>query len=111
MLRFVEFLRFVLFMSVGVGLPAFVIGTIINGVLGACTQLAGRSRILLSGSVGLGFFYTMSAVAANALKLESGFLISSGFVLITAVSFIVIDICAARIALFTASSERACCPS
>ena len=94
-LLFVAFLRFVLFMAVDVGLPAFVIGAITNGLLSACTRLAVRSRLLVSGAVGLGLFYAIAAVTSG----QSGFLITSGFVLVTAALFIVIDICAARLVL------------
>jgi hypothetical protein len=85
----VDFVRFVLFLTVVAGLPAFVIGTITKALLAACTRLAVFSRILVSGFVGLGFVYMMPAVVSEQLGV-----LTSGFVLITAVSFIVIGGCA-----------------
>ena len=97
---FVAFLRFVLFLTVVVGLPAFVIGTVTNGLLGACTGLRVRSRFLVSGLVGLAFAVGTPSVAASVLKSEEfGFLVTSGFVLVGAFSFIITSICVSRMPL------------
>lgn len=96
---FVGLLRLVLFVTVVVAFPAFIIGTISNRILAALTRLPIRSRVLLSAFAGMAYVYTIPVVAAYALESdELGFLVTSGFVLVSAVSFIIIGFCTPRMA-------------
>jgi hypothetical protein len=95
---FLAFLRFVLFVIVGAGVPALVFGMMANALLRPFPQVDRSVRLLLAGVSGLVLVYAIPAGATYALRSETLGLVTYDFMVIAANSFMALGL-ARRMAL------------